>query len=49
MKENLNTGLNQSLNESLALEARNMIESMGSTESKEAITAFMGKRLPVFR
>jgi enoyl-CoA hydratase/carnithine racemase len=49
MKENLNTGLNQSLNESLALEARNMIESMGSTESKEAITAFMEKRPPVFR
>jgi 2-(1,2-epoxy-1,2-dihydrophenyl)acetyl-CoA isomerase len=49
MKENLNTGLNQSLNESLALEARNMVESMGSSESKEAIAAFMEKRPAVFK
>jgi enoyl-CoA hydratase/carnithine racemase len=48
MKLNLNRGVDQSLGESLALEARHMIESGGTAESREAIRAFMEKRAPVF-
>ena len=48
MKLNLNRGVDQSLGASLALEARHMIESGGTAESKEAIRAFMEKRAPVF-
>jgi len=48
MKKNLQAGLNQSLQDSLALEATHMIESGGSEESKEAIRAFMEKRKPRF-
>jgi len=48
MKSNLNRGVDQSLGESLALEARHMIESGGTAESREAIRAFMEKRAPVF-
>lgn len=48
MKDNLQTGLDQSLDASLALEARNMINTGGSTEAGEAIRAFMEKRPPRF-
>ncbi len=48
MKANLNQGILQTLPESLALEARNLIESGGTDESREAIRAFMEKRQPVF-
>ena len=48
MKINLNTGLNQSLRESLVLEAEHLIASGGDAEAKEAIAAFMEKRAPVF-
>ncbi|MEZ5560574.1 MAG: enoyl-CoA hydratase-related protein [Pseudomonadales bacterium] len=48
MKINLQTGLEQSLDASLALEARHMIESAGSDEAREAIRAFMEKRPPQF-
>ncbi len=48
MKKNLNQGVNQGLRESLALEAEHLIDSGGSSEAKEAITAFMEKRPPVF-
>ena len=48
MKNNIQTGLNQSLDASLALEARNMINTGGSTEASEAIHAFMEKRPPQF-
>lgn len=48
MKVNLNQGLNQSLRESLVLEAKHLVESIGSEEAREAITAFMEKRPPVF-
>ncbi len=48
MKLNLNQGLSQPLIDSLALEAKHMIESGSTTESREAIQAFMQKRAPVF-
>ena len=48
MKTNLNEGVDQSLRDSLELEARQLISSMGSAEAKEAIAAFMEKRPPVF-
>ena len=48
MKKNLHLGLEQELADSLALEATHLIESMGTQESKEAISAFMEKRAPNF-
>ena len=48
MKQNLQMGLHQSLDDSLLLEAEHLIESMDSDESKEAISAFMAKRPPIF-
>ncbi len=48
MKKNLHQGLGQGLPDSLALEATHLIESMGTHESKEAISAFMEKRTPKF-
>lgn len=48
MKINLQQGLDQALEASLALEARHMIQSAGSDEAREAIRAFMEKRPPVF-
>ena len=48
MKQNLNAGLEQSLQESLALEARHLMVSGGSDENQEAIQAFLGKRPPRF-
>ena len=48
MKTNLHKGINQGLSESLALEAKHLVESMSEDESKEAITAFMEKRTPNF-
>ena len=48
MKVNLNRGVNQSLRDSLVLEAEHMIASGGTEESREAIKAFMEKRVPQF-
>ena len=48
MKKNLNSGLNQGLAASLAMEAEHLIMSGGSAESSEAIKAFMEKRTPRF-
>lgn len=48
IKENLQSGLEQSLMASFALEAKNMIESSGGAEAHEAIAAFIGKRKPDF-
>ena len=48
MKKNLNSGGNQSLASSLAMEAEHLIACMGGDEAKEAITAFMEKRAPNF-
>ncbi len=48
LKLNLQAGLNQSLEESLALEAKHMIESGHSGEAHEAIKAFKEKRKPWF-
>ncbi len=48
MKANLNQGILQDLSESLALEAKHLVESGGTDESREAIRAFMEKRRPVF-
>ena len=48
MKINLNRGMDQSLYESLALEAEHLIESASDSEAKEAISAFMEKRPPDF-
>jgi len=48
IKQNLSAALTGSLNDAFALEAKHMIESGSSTEAREAITAFMEKRKPVF-
>lgn len=48
MKKNLNQGMDQSLRESLLLEAQHLIMSSGDGEAKEAISAFMEKRTPEF-
>ena len=48
MKVNLNRGVEQSLRESLVLEAEHMIGNTGDGEAKEAISAFMAKRTPEF-
>ena len=48
MKVNLNAGADQSLRDSLALEAQHLIESMQDPEAREAISAFMEKRPPAF-
>ncbi len=48
MKINLNEGFNQSLRDSLVLEAEHLIASGQDPESKEAISAFMQKRTPQF-
>jgi enoyl-CoA hydratase/carnithine racemase len=48
MKKNLNSGVNQELSASLAMEAEHLIKCAGSDESIEAIKAFMGKRKPLF-
>jgi enoyl-CoA hydratase/carnithine racemase len=48
MKKNLNAGMDQSLNESLVMEAQHLVESAGSAEAREAISAFLEKRPPKF-
>ena len=48
MKLNLQAGLDQSLEASLALEARHMTESGQGDEAREAIAAFKQKRKPRF-
>lgn len=48
MKINLNRGMDQSLRDSLVLEAEHLIASGLDSESKEAIEAFLAKRAPVF-
>ena len=48
MKMNLNAGVDQSLRDSLVLEAENMMASIRDPEAKEAISAFMDKRAPSF-
>ncbi|MCB1686030.1 MAG: enoyl-CoA hydratase-related protein [Pseudomonadales bacterium] len=48
IKQNLQAGLVQSLDDSFALEARNMVESGGGDETRAAILAFKEKRNPVF-
>jgi 2-(1,2-epoxy-1,2-dihydrophenyl)acetyl-CoA isomerase len=48
LKQNLQVGLTQSLDASLALEAKHMIESGHGDEAREAIAAFKQKRKPVF-
>ena len=48
MKQNLNAGIDQALPASLRLEAEHLISKVGNEESREAISAFMEKRTPVF-
>ena len=48
MKINLNTGMDQSLRDSLVLEAEHLVGVRDNKESAEAIRAFMEKRPPVF-
>jgi 2-(1,2-epoxy-1,2-dihydrophenyl)acetyl-CoA isomerase len=48
MKINLNAGMDQSLSDSLMLEAEHLLASMADNEAKEAISAFLAKRTPAF-
>jgi enoyl-CoA hydratase/carnithine racemase len=48
MKINLNQGTEQTLRESLVLEAEHLIASIGDPEAREAIHAFIEKRKPTF-
>lgn len=48
MKVNLNRGMDQSLRDSLVLEAEHLIASGVDSESKEAIEAFLAKRAPQY-
>ncbi|MFK7916061.1 MAG: enoyl-CoA hydratase-related protein [Pseudomonadales bacterium] len=48
MKANLQSGLQQSLDASFALEAQHMIAAGAGAEAREAIAAFKEKRPPVF-
>ena len=48
IKQNLQQGLDQALEASFELEARNMFDPSGSEESREAIQAFKEKRQPKF-
>ena len=48
MKQHLNASQQQSLRETLAMEAEHMIASMRSGEAREAISAFVEKRPPRF-
>ncbi len=48
MKVNLNRGLDQSLRDSLVLEAQHLIASGADPEAREAISAFVEKRQPKF-
>lgn len=48
MKKNLNQGMQQSLRDSLVLEAEHMVACMVDAEAEEAIVAFMEKRAPSF-
>ncbi len=48
IKQNLQSGLDQTLNDAFAMEARNMIASGASAEAREAISAFKEKRRPSF-
>jgi enoyl-CoA hydratase/carnithine racemase len=48
MKENLNRSDELSLEQSLRLEARHLIECGSGDEAKEAISAFIEKRKPIF-
>ena len=48
MKKNLNSAVEQRLQDSLLLEAMHTIESMEGAEASEAISAFMEKRTPNF-
>ncbi len=48
IKQNLHAGIGQSLEDSFALEAKNMIASGASAQAREAIAAFKEKRRPVF-
>jgi enoyl-CoA hydratase/carnithine racemase len=48
MKINLNAGMDQSLRDSLVLEAEHVVASFKDPEAREAISAFMEKRAPSF-
>ena len=48
MKRNLNRGALQGLRESLAMEAQHLVLSGQSEDAKEAISAFVEKRTPIF-
>ncbi len=48
IKVNIHEGLQQSLEDSFALEAKHTIESFECSEAREAISAFQQKRKPVF-
>ena len=49
IKENINAGLDASVEQSFATESRNMIRTLQSEDSQEAVRAFQEKREPVFK
>jgi 2-(1,2-epoxy-1,2-dihydrophenyl)acetyl-CoA isomerase len=49
MKENIHAALDESVEKAFAVEARNMIHTLLTEDSKEAIAAFQQKREPVFK
>ena len=44
IKQNINAALDNKVDEVLALESRNMVRSLATEDSREAIRAFLEKR-----
>jgi 2-(1,2-epoxy-1,2-dihydrophenyl)acetyl-CoA isomerase len=49
IKENVNAALDESVETTFAVESRNMVQTLQTEDSKEAIAAFQQKREPVFK
>jgi 2-(1,2-epoxy-1,2-dihydrophenyl)acetyl-CoA isomerase len=49
IKENINAALDESVEKSFSLESRNMVRTLFTEDSKEAVAAFQEKREPVFK
>jgi 2-(1,2-epoxy-1,2-dihydrophenyl)acetyl-CoA isomerase len=49
IKENINAALDETIEQTIAIESRNMIQTLCTEDSKEAVAAFQQKREPVFK